>query len=46
MVKSLEEIRALFNSFEEFTALEPNTLEIMTIISHGKGVFGVFKSLI
>ena len=46
MARSLEEIRAPFNSFGEFTALEPLPLEITTVISHGKGVFGVFKSLV
>ena len=45
MARFLEEFRASYNSFEEFTALGPNPLEIMAVISHGKGVFGVFKPL-
>ena len=43
MARSLEEFRASYNSFEEFTALGPNPLEITAVISLGR-VFLVISS--
>jgi len=44
MVKPLEEIRAPFPSFEEFTALRPFPFGFTTVNPYGIWYFYVFKS--